>query len=95
VVVATIKPTVPLALVSDTRIAQMNMHGKCSLLIAFDDPEAESLEDLGVVAVLQEILNFARDTIVPTFEPFRAFAYVGGVLLISCTAASYRVLVYL
>ncbi|MGA2570570.1 MAG: hypothetical protein ABSF23_08635 [Terracidiphilus sp.] len=52
------------------RLPKMQMHGKCSLFVAFDDPAAEDLEELRVELTLEKILEFVRDTVVPAFEPF-------------------------
>jgi len=48
----------------------MKVQGKASIFVAFDDPAVENLELLRIDSVLQEILEFARDTVVPAFEPF-------------------------
>lgn len=65
----------PVALASEipgfeARLPTMKMYGKCSLFVAFDDPLAEELENFRVDSVLESILEFMRDTVVPAFEPF-------------------------
>ena len=48
----------------------MKLKGKASIFVAFGDTAAEELEPLRIETVLQEILEFIRDRIVPAFEPF-------------------------
>jgi len=48
----------------------MKVQGKASIFVAFGDSTAEELEPLRVETVLHEILQLARDRIVPAFEPF-------------------------
>jgi hypothetical protein len=52
------------------RASEMEVEGKASLFVAFDEPAADSLEGFRVDRTLQEILEFARETIIPAFEPF-------------------------
>ena len=48
----------------------MQMNGKCSLFVAFDDPSAEELEEFRVDRTLEEIYEFVRGTVLPALEPF-------------------------
>ena|ERR1019366_873040 len=52
------------------RFRQMKVQGQATIFIAFDKPTADELEPWRVDSVLQEILEFVRDTVVPSFEPF-------------------------
>jgi hypothetical protein len=52
------------------RFLKMKMEGQASIFVAFGDSAAEELEPLRVDTVLQEIMEFARDNIIPAFEPF-------------------------
>lgn len=48
----------------------VKVYGHAALFIAFDDPTADELEPLRVDSVLQEILEFVRHTVVPSFQIF-------------------------
>jgi hypothetical protein len=52
------------------RFLNMKVEGEASMFVAFGDTTAEELEPLRVETVLQEIIEFIRDTAVPAFEPF-------------------------
>jgi hypothetical protein len=52
------------------RFADVEVKGKAAIFIAFEDSTAEELEPLRVDAVLQEILEFIRETVFPSFQPF-------------------------
>ena len=52
------------------RFANVKMKGQATLFIAFADLATDELEPFRVDAVLQEILEFVRDTVIPGFEPF-------------------------
>lgn len=52
------------------RFLKVKVQGQAAIFVAFEESTAEELEPFRVETVLQKILKFVRDTIVPTFEPF-------------------------
>jgi hypothetical protein len=51
------------------KLANVEVKGQASLFVAFDEPDADSLEDFRVELTLSSILKFVKETIIPRFEP--------------------------
>ncbi len=58
--------------ITSERFLKMKMEGHAALFVAFEQPTADELEPFRVDAVLQGIIDFVKDRIIPTFEPFFA-----------------------
>ncbi|MFZ3214152.1 MAG: hypothetical protein WA188_21815 [Terriglobales bacterium] len=52
------------------RFRKVKVEGEAAIFVAFDDPAAKDLEPLSVGPLLQGILEFVEETVVPGFEPF-------------------------
>ena len=52
------------------RFRNMQVKGEAAIFVAFEDSTADELEPWRVDSVLNEILEFARDTVIPAFQPF-------------------------
>jgi hypothetical protein len=53
-------------------LSEVEVKGEASLFVAFDEVDADSLEDFGVELTLSSILKFVKETVIPHFEPFFA-----------------------
>jgi hypothetical protein len=51
------------------KLANVEVKGQASLFVAFDEPDADSLEDFRVELTLSNILKFVKETVIPRFEP--------------------------